>query len=259
MRREEPLWQTTDPFLLRFIGRHIPLFLFLVLAVAGMMAVYFSFSPASPENVATTEISRGTGILSAPIFKPLASRLVTQRFTQTTPPVRIGIISGHMNNDSGAVCEDGLTEAQVNLDIALRAANRLREQGIPVTILAEFDPRLRGFAGDALIAIHADSCVYVNGQATGFKMSPSSVSESSVLYQCMESAYSAATSLPFHANTITPDMTDYHAFHEISPGVPAIIIETGFMYLDRELLTTYANTPAAGIADGILCFLGATE
>ncbi len=259
MRREEPLWQTNDPFLLRFVGRHIPLFLFLVLAVAGMIAVYLLFSPASPENVAITEISRGSGILSAPIFKPLASRLVTQRFAQTTPPVRIGFISGHMNNDSGAVCDDGLTEAQVNLDIAMRAANQLRAKGIPVTILAEFDPRLRGFAGDALVAIHADSCAYLNDQATGYKMSPSSVSDSGALYQCMESEYFAATGLQFHANTITPDMTDYHAFREISPGVPAIIVETGFMNLDRDLLTNNADIPAAGIANGILCFLGATE
>lgn len=259
MRQDEQLWQTADPFLLRFIMRNIPVLLFLVLATGGMMAAYLYFSPEAPESVTVAGESLGAGVLSAPILKPVASRRVAQRFAQTPPPVRVGIISGHMNNDAGAVCDDGLTEAQVNLDIALRVADRLRDDGVRVTILAEFDPRLHGFAGDALIAIHADSCAYFNAQATGFKISPSPVADSTVLYNCMEAEYGAATQLPFHANTITLDMTDYHAFREISATVPAVIIETGFMNLDRALLTTNADIPAAGIANGILCFLRATE
>jgi N-acetylmuramoyl-L-alanine amidase len=50
-------------------------------------------------------------------------------------------------------------------------------------------------------------------------------------------------------------MTDYHAFREISPGTPAIIVETGFMNQDRNLLTTEVDRPATGITNGILCFL----
>ena len=50
-------------------------------------------------------------------------------------------------------------------------------------------------------------------------------------------------------------MTDYHAFREIAPGTPAIIIETGFMYQDRELIYDNAEVPANGITNGILCYL----
>ena len=50
-------------------------------------------------------------------------------------------------------------------------------------------------------------------------------------------------------------MTNYHAFREIAGGVPAVIIETGFLNLDRELLTTNADVPATGIANGVLCYL----
>ena len=54
-------------------------------------------------------------------------------------------------------------------------------------------------------------------------------------------------------------MTDYHAFRTLPEGVPAIIIETGFMNLDRTLLTTNADVSAAGILNGIQCFLDATQ
>ena len=54
--------------------------------------------------------------------------------------------------------------------------------------------------------------------------------------------------------TITPDMTDYHTFSEIAPTTIAAIIETGFLNLDREILTKHADQVATGIVDGILCF-----
>ena len=50
-------------------------------------------------------------------------------------------------------------------------------------------------------------------------------------------------------------MTDYHAFRLLAPGTPAIILETGFMYQDRSLLTQQPELPAQGVVDGILCFL----
>ncbi|VAW34368.1 cell wall hydrolase/autolysin, partial [hydrothermal vent metagenome] len=69
------------------------------------------------------------------------------------------------------------------------------------------------------------------------------------------SAYQQATQLSYHANTITPHMINYHAFRTLPQGVPAIIIETGFMNLDRDLLTTNGDIPAAGVLNGIQCYL----
>ena len=90
--------------------------------------------------------------------------------TATPDPVnRIGIVSGHRGNDSGAVFKDGLTEAQVNLDHATRVASFLRAEGYEVDILDEFDARLKGYRALALLSIHADSCAYINDLATGFK------------------------------------------------------------------------------------------
>jgi N-acetylmuramoyl-L-alanine amidase len=171
----------------------------------------------------------------------------------------VAIIAGHMNHDAGAVCADGLTEADVNLAVAHQVVNLLQEQGIGADVYAEFDPRLQGYAGTALVSIHADSCDYFNDLATGFKISGSTLTDSEALSICVQKEYQAATHLPFHANTITEDMTNYHAFREIAGGVPAVIIETGFLNLDRELLTTDAAVPAQGIASGVQCYLQARQ
>lgn len=177
----------------------------------------------------------------------------------TADPNRIGIVSGHRGNDSGTVCADGLTEAAVNFDHAVRTADFLRAQGYTVDILDEFDARLKGYQARVLLSIHADSCTYVNDLATGFKVARALESRAPELEDrlvaCLTSRYKRETGLRFHANTVTFDMTKYHAFYEIAPDTPAAIIETGFMYLDRPLLTRRPERVAQGITDGLLCFL----
>lgn len=244
----------TTPFWLRLIGRNLSLFIFLVLAVTGMMVVYWYFSPADGSAEAFAAVSEESS-LSAPIFKSVPAKPVRQRLAQSPGPVRVGIISGHKGFDSGAVCDDGLTEATVNANIAERVATGLQTQGIRVDILEEFDPQLQNYSASALVSIHADSCSYINELATGFKISGSSYTDSSSLSICVENAYQEATQMRYHEHTVTADMADYHAFREIAPGVPAIIIEVGFMNLDREMLTANADVPASGLTNGILCFL----
>jgi len=247
-------WQASDLFLLRVARRNAPMIAFLLVALASMLTVYWYFSPVA----ATAEIvAAGSGLreLSAPIFKAVPAKPVTQRLPQSPGPLRIGIIAGHAGHDPGAVCEDGLTEVEVNQRIADMVVAHLRAQRIRADLLEEFDARLPGYSATAVVSIHADSCDYFNDLATGFKIAGSSFTDSSQLSICVEQAYRLATSLPYHANTITPHMTDYHAFRQIAPGTPAIIIETGFMNLDRKLLTTRAEIPARAISDGILCFI----
>lgn len=175
------------------------------------------------------------------------------------PANRIGIVSGHRGNDSGTVCADGLTEAQVNFDIATRVASFLRADGYTVDILDEFDARLKGFRGLLLLSIHADSCTYVNDLATGFKVARALSSRqpeaSDQLVACLTKHYQAATQLRFHRRTVTRDMTEYHGFNELDASTPAAIIETGFMYLDRPILTRKPEVVAKGITDGLKCFL----
>jgi N-acetylmuramoyl-L-alanine amidase len=49
-------------------------------------------------------------------------------------------------------------------------------------------------------------------------------------------------------------MREYHAFREIDPSTVAAIIETGFLNLDREMLTKKTDLVAEGVVQGILCF-----
>lgn len=250
-------WENGSFDWLHLLGRNLPIVLFLLLAFVGMGITYWFFSP--PEATAELIASTSSSSLSAPFYKPIPAKPVLQRLAQSPGPIRIGLIAGHKGSDSGAVCDDGLTEAEINLNIAEKVAGALLAQGIHADILDEFDTRLGNYGGTAVVSIHADSCVYYNDLATGYKVAPSSRTDSNVLQSCMETAYAQMTQLPYHANTITPHMTDYHAFRTLPEGVPAIILETGFMNLDRAMLTANADLPAAGILDGIHCFLDSVQ
>ena len=184
--------------------------------------------------------------------------------TTPQPQLRIGIVAGHTGNDSGAVCmnEDGevdLTEADVNLKIAELVKKNLESQGFQVDLLNEFDTRLNGYRAVALISIHNDSCEYINDEATGFKVASSletrDVNRAQRLTACLVDRYKRATNLTFHAGSITGDMREYHAFSEIDPNTITAIIETGFLNLDREILTHETDRVAGGVTQGILCFI----
>lgn len=182
--------------------------------------------------------------------------------TPTIPPKpRIGIVAGHSGpqNDPGAVCPDGLTEAKVNLTIASLVQKNLVEQGYDVDLLQEFDPRLTQYQAKVLVSIHNDSCNYINDEATGFKVAAAQASnypdKASRLTACLVDRYAKTTGLKFHYNSVTPDMTQYHAFSEIDPNTTAAIIETGFLNLDRKILTEQPDVVAQGVSAGILCFL----
>ncbi len=171
----------------------------------------------------------------------------------------IGIVVGHLGFDSGAICADGLTEVDVNLKVATQVQKMLGMYNYQVHLLEEFDPRLEGYYATILLSIHADSCVYINDQATGFKvaaaMSVANSEETQKLTACLSDRYAAATGLRFHYNTITDDMSYYHAFAEIHPSTLAVIIETGFLNLDRYILTEQSDLVAKGIVDGLMCYL----
>jgi N-acetylmuramoyl-L-alanine amidase len=189
----------------------------------------------------------------------------TEEITVLPSANNIGIVSGHKGifpetgvDDPGAVCADGLTEAEINENVATLVVDWLSEHGYTVDLLEEFDPRLQGYSGLAVISIHADSCEYINDVATGFKVASfaesSTPEEDTRLVRCLIDRYADTTGMTFHPS-VTYDMTQYHTFHEVAPGVPGAIIEVGFMYMDREMLTEHADVVALGIARGLLCYL----
>jgi N-acetylmuramoyl-L-alanine amidase len=192
--------------------------------------------------------------------------LGSEAMTAQPQNLRVGIIAGHSGLhpdlgivDPGAVCDDGLTEVEVNQTIAELVAQNLESIGLEVDLLEEFDDRLVGYRAGALVSIHADACYYINEEATGYKVTRSRASIVSDLAQrlatCIIDRYDRATEMNFHQGSITTDMTDYHTFYEIDSQTPAVIIETGFLYLDRDFLTQYPEQAARGIAEGILCYM----
>jgi N-acetylmuramoyl-L-alanine amidase len=234
-----------------------------------------------PRPLRAVQATIGIAILMATLFTALPSRglvagnlyeqlsmVLTPRPGANVPVVsqpqeRIGIVAGHSGNDSGAVCVDGngnvtLTEADVNLEIAALVQQRLTQEGYEVDLLREFDSRLNGYRALAIVSIHNDSCEYINDQATGFKvaaaLNTSDVNRATRLTACLVDRYERTTGMTFHAGSITGDMREYHAFREIDPNTVAAIIETGFLNLDREMLTQHTEQVAEGVAQGILCF-----
>ncbi len=173
---------------------------------------------------------------------------------------QIAIISGHAGSDSGAVCEDEagrvtLQEVDINAEIAGLTARRLRRAGADVTVLEEYDPRLDGLRADVMISLHADSCVEASGyKAANHIASPIAAQEARLL-GCIDQYYAADTGLAHHPNTVTHDMTEYHAFNRIDPLTPAVILEMGFLGGDRSLLVDRPQFAAQGVADSLICFL----
>jgi len=225
-----------------------------VLGVAILLATLFTALPS--RGLVAGDFYNRLSVILTPntnVSQPLVSQ----------PQLRIGIVAGHSGNDSGAVCLDGngnvtLTEADVNLKIAATVQEQLTQKGYQVDLLREFDSRLNGYRALAIVSIHNDSCDYINDQATGFKvaaaLNTNDLNRANRLTACLIDRYHNVTDLTFHAGSITADMREYHAFREIDPNTVAAIIETGFLNLDREILTKHTDRVAEGVVQGILCF-----
>jgi N-acetylmuramoyl-L-alanine amidase len=179
----------------------------------------------------------------------------------TRSAVRIGIVSGHWGNgdDSGAVCQNGTNEHDVNLAIASLLRQKLEARGFVIDLLQEFDPRLDNYHAAVLISIHADTCDVIDDLTSGFKVAASTYSRdqnlATRLTGCLEDRYHGVTGLNLLSGSVTIDMTDYHAFSAINPATTAAIIETGFLNLDQEILVHHPDLVADGVLSGILCFV----
>ena len=189
----------------------------------------------------------------------IAWQIASQDFVAVLFNKDIALISGHAGNDSGAICVDAdgkttITEAEINASIAHLVAQRLRRAGAKVTLLEEFDSRLQGLQANILLSLHADSCINQSGyKAASSPDSPISTINAQLI-TCINQFYPAATGLTLNSDTITHNMTDYHAFRQIDPTTPAAIIETGFLGGDQDLLVKRPDVAAKGIIDSLICF-----
>jgi N-acetylmuramoyl-L-alanine amidase len=223
------------------------------IAVAFILATLFTFW--TDPGMLPESLKNSFTVVQAP---PVVGTPGTEPTPTLSGIPHIGIVAGHKGNDSGSVCTDGLTEASVNEKVAFLVQKSLVDVGYTADVLNEFDPKLDGYRAALLISIHADSCDYINDQATGFKVSAAMSNphpdRAARLTACMKNRYNVVTGLPLHTS-ITVDMTSYHAFGEIDPDTTAAIIEVGFLNLDREILTQKTDTIAKGIVDGVICYL----
>lgn len=225
------------------------------LGIAILLATLFT--AWTPNSLFTSNLQDQLRLILTPQTGPNA-------VTTSQPQLRIGIVAGHAGNDSGAVCLDetgqvDLKEVDVNFEIASLVQKNLAARGYLVDLLNEFDTRLNGYRAVALVSIHNDSCEYINDEATGFKVAASletrDVNRAQRLTACLTDRYQQITGMTFHSGSITADMREYHAFSEIDPNTITAIIETGFMYLDRDILTKQTDQVAEGVTQGILCFI----
>lgn len=228
--------------------------------VAGAAVIVATlFTIWTPSSLLSRSLSgRLESALSAQSDAP-NSELEAQDLPSGFPTNKIGIVVGHRGNDSGAVCSNGLTEVEVNSNVATFVQKKLVDLGYDVELLDEFDPRLDNYQASLLLSIHADSCDYINDSATGFKVA-SALSETKAdnsirLVNCIADRYQKVTGMTYHYQSITNDMTYYHAFNEIDPLTTAGIIETGFLNLDMKILTENPDLIAEGIVSGIICYL----
>lgn len=226
----------------------------IILIAGGVASTIFTWF-TSPEFLDQRVVNRlvVADSTNVPVVQPTS--LPTPNYLQ-----RIGIVSGHRGpqNDPGAVCPDGLTEASINFEVATRVVRSLRSLGYSVDLLDEFDARLDNYRAAALVSIHANTCRDFGERVSGFLVAKAAVRPSGgvddLLAECIALHYGRIIGIERRFN-LTRDMTDYHTFREIHPLTPAAIIELGFMKDDREILTTRQDDMAQALVEGVLCFL----
>ena len=192
-----------------------------------------------------------------------------------TGPRRVAIQAGHWKSDeapdelrrlipqTGAAWE-GVTEVEINLDIAQRVSVILNSKGVAVDVLPVTIPV--GYVADALVALHADSDGV--GENSGFKMAHGARRGpyEDALLNDIKDSYGAATGLDYDPIHITNSMRGYFAFnwsrfqHAVAAHTPAVILEMGYVSSDddRALMLDRADLVANSIADGIMKFLNDT-
>lgn len=191
------------------------------------------------------------------------------------PAWRVGLQVGHwrsnelpdelasLRNSTGAAA-GGYREAEINLDIANRAAAYLRAEGVTVDVLPATVPP--SYLADAFVAIHADGSA--NSGVSGWKAAGHwrEWEAATVLVDALKAEYGPASGLSWDGGRISSGMRGYYAMssgrfrHAISTYTPGVILELGYLTNpgDRRLMTQQADRLARGVADGILRFLRST-
>jgi len=189
----------------------------------------------------------------------LAEEITTAESRQNT----VGLLAGHWGDSPGEVCADGIIEADVNIDIANRTAQLLRDMGYTVDVFPEFDVAMLNYQSSVFVAIYAGSCAENPPPPSGFKVGTSLKSQNpeavNALALCLAENYQQRINIPFSYEVVDPDNPAYHIFRDIHNETPAALIEVGSLKADRRILTSQADRVSEAIAAGIICFLNQTN
>lgn len=230
--------------------------------VATLLMFFVNPEFVNPAVVQGLQLESDEIVAGIPPIRPTAVR--TPQWLR-----RIGVISGHrglgltLNRDPGAVCYDEfkrvtLEEETINFAVATRVVANLEALNFTVDMLDEFDPRLVDYRADALVSIHANSCIDFGEVVSGFIVSKSDARPDTgndvFLRECIALNYAA--NIPLERSfSETEDMVSNHAWRKIHPLTPGVILEMGFMLADQEILTTQHDLLAHAITMGILCYI----
>jgi N-acetylmuramoyl-L-alanine amidase len=193
--------------------------------------------------------------------------------TMPTGPRRIGIQVGHWKTAEvpaelgtrityqTGTSWAGITEVDVNMDIAKRIKAQLTARGYVVDIIPTTIPA--GYLADVFVALHTDGDG--TGEKSGFKIAHGSRRGpyEDKLVSLLRDEYGKATGLEWDAVGISRAMTAYFAFnwgryqHATAAHTPAAILEMGFLSNDddRALMVDKADLVATAIVTGIQRFL----
>lgn len=226
----------------------------IVLVIVVFALLGFALVATQPEGAGVQELLAPSSTGGA------LATYARAEFAQTLNARRVALISGHAGNDSGAVCTDAngvatLVEADINAAIAQRVATTLSNAGASILVLQEYDPRIDNLDADLLLSLHADSCVDASGFKAAHYVYSQTLAQDERLVACINRDYSAATGLTIHANTVTHNMTEYHAFRKVGLNTPAAILEMGFLGGDGDLLQHRQDIVAQGVVNAIYCYL----
>jgi N-acetylmuramoyl-L-alanine amidase len=186
---------------------------------------------------------------------------------------RIGIQVGHWMTDqvpvelgSRIVLQTGttwagVTEVDVNMDIAQRIKAQLTPRGYIVDIIPTTIPP--GYLADVFLALHADGDG--TGENSGFKLAHGSRRGpyEDKLVALLRDEYAKVTGLSYDAEHITRNMLAYFGFnwgryqHAAAAHTPAAILEMGYLSNnhDRDVMVNHADGVATAIVNGIQRFL----
>ncbi len=198
------------------------------------------------------------------LFLPQSSFLPTpvsvgQNTNGQLVPVQVGLQIGHFKHNEGNACPDGIKEVDVDYVIANKVSLLLAASGISIEVLDEYDIKLINYKADALISIHTGSCTDPSAAVSGFKIGTGAniadPTRTNMLAACLGEQYQQNTDLTFNYFVIPDDFPVSHTFLDVNPQTPIVLIETGSLAVDRNILIDQSDRAANGITAGVLCFL----